>query len=337
MQGSNQTNIESTPSIDYWQILKNRYGVILLTFLLVFMTAAVITSVIPEKYESTSVVQVHPSTIAITPFRGQSSVNPGSQMTAQYLQNEFETIIAPETLKQAAEMAQLPAQWEMEMDVVVNILKGIVETTPRRGTDFIEINVRHASASDAKDIAESVAEAYILRRKKTEEDRAKKALKALDNEKRELSDLVQDYRKDLTVLIQQYGIPYFDGGSAGNRLGLSEQAMFQSARAKLADLETELALISAKNEAWQRDGVEQAKLISQLQVLEKQVPKMRQMVDNRKEDAITLSLKQTNYTQAKEQYEQARGMLREMKKEYTETKILLKTPRVLITVRQLPK
>ncbi|MDB4667087.1 hypothetical protein OAF08_01030, partial [bacterium] len=136
---------------------------------------------------------------------------------------------------------------------------------------------------------------------------------------------------------QQYGIPYFDGGSAGNRLGLSEQAMFQSARAKLADLETELALISAKNEAWQRDGVEQAKLISQLQVLEKQVPKMRQMVDNRKEDAITLSLKQTNYTQAKEQYEQARGMLREMKKEYTETKILLKTPRVLITVRQLPK
>jgi uncharacterized protein involved in exopolysaccharide biosynthesis len=95
MQGSNQTNIDSTPSIDYWQILKNRYGVILLTFLLVFMTAAVITSVIPEKYESTSVVQVHPSTIAITPFRGQSAVNPGSQMTAQYLQNEFDTFVAP--------------------------------------------------------------------------------------------------------------------------------------------------------------------------------------------------------------------------------------------------
>ena len=41
--------------------------------------------------------------------------------------------------------------------------------------------------------------------------------------------------------------------------------MFQSARAKLADLEIELALLSATNEALQRDGVEQAKLISQLQ------------------------------------------------------------------------
>ena len=403
MQGSNQTNIESTPSIDYWQILKNRYGVILLTFLLVFMTAAVITSVIPEKYESTSVVQVHPSTIAITPFRGQSSVNPGSQMTAQYLQNEFETIIAPETLKQAAEMAQLPAQWEMEMDVVVNILKGIVETTPRRGTDFIEINVRHASASDAKDIAESVAEAYILRRKKTEEDRAKKALKALDNEKRELSDLVQDYRKDLTVLIQQYGIPYFDGGSAGNRLGLSEQAMFQSARAKLANFETQADQIkiqidklvqltseelisyaagldlpqnqvtSYANQNRQavdrmldlsaqglgrrhpdmvtmnqraKGALEKAHeevvslkevLKTKLDLVEKQVLKMREMVDDRKEDAITLSLKQTNYTQAKEQYEQARGMLREMKFKHSEATILLKMPRDPITLHETPK
>jgi len=309
----------------------------LLTFLLVFMTAAVITSVIPEKYESTSVVQVHPSTIAITPFRGQSSVNPGSQMTAQYLQNEFETIIAPETLKQAAEMAQLPAQWEMEMDVVVNILKGIVETTPRRGTDFIEINVRHASASDAKDIAESVAEAYILRRKKTEEDRAKKALKALDNEKRELSDLVQDYRKDLTVLIQQYGIPYFDDGGSGNHLGLTEQAMFRSSREELAKLENEGDLLRAKYEALERDKIEQAKLTPQLEVLERQVLKMREMVDARQKDAITLSLKQTNYTQAKEQYEQSRGMLREMKFKHSEAKILLKMPRDPITLHETPK
>jgi len=403
MQGSNQTNIESTPSIDYWQILKNRYGVILLTFLLVFMTAAVITSVIPEKYESTSVVQVHPSTIAITPFRGQSAVNPGSQMTAQYLQNEFETIVAPETLKQAAEMAKLPDQWEMEMDVVVNILKGIVETTPRRGTDFIEINVRHASASDAKDIAESVAAAYITRRKKTEEDRAQKALDALEREQRSQQDLVADYRKELIVLIQQYGIPYFDGGSAGNRLGLSEQAMFQSARAKLANFETQAdqikiqidklvqltseelisyaagldlpqnqvtAYANQNRQAVDRmldlsaqglgrkhpdmvtmnqrakGALEKAHeevvalkevLKTKLDLVEKQVLKMREMVDDRKEDAINLSLKQTNYTQAKEKYEQARGMLREMKFKHSEAEILLKMPRDPITLHETPK
>jgi hypothetical protein len=60
------------------------------------------------------------------------------------------------------------------------------------------------------------------------------------------------------------------------------------------------------------------------------------MVDARKEDAISLSLKQTNYTQAKEQYEQARKILLEMKKQHSETEILLKMPRDLITIRQEP-
>ena len=41
-----QTNASEAAlhAVDYWQVLKNRYGVILLTFLLIFMTAAVITS-----------------------------------------------------------------------------------------------------------------------------------------------------------------------------------------------------------------------------------------------------------------------------------------------------
>jgi len=61
------------------------------------------------------------------------------------------------------------------------------------------------------------------------------------------------------------------------------------------------------------------------------------MVDARKEDAITLSLKQTNYTLAKEQYERALEILREMKKQNSEAEILLKIPRDLITIRQEPR
>ena len=40
MQGTNFRNADDAPSVDYWQVVKNRYGVITLTFLLVFMTAA---------------------------------------------------------------------------------------------------------------------------------------------------------------------------------------------------------------------------------------------------------------------------------------------------------
>ena len=67
---------------------------------------------------------------------------------------------------------------------------------------------------------------------------------------------------------------------------------------------------------------------------------MREMVAARQEDAIRLSMKQTSYTQAKEQYEQARGRLIEMKKEYSEARIRLgkaRYPITPITIRQQPK
>ena len=113
--------------------------------------------------------------------------------------------------------------------------------------------------------------------------------------------------------------------------------MFRSSREELAKLENEGDLLRAKYEALERDKIEQAKLTPQLEVLERQVLKMREMVDTRQKDAITLSLKQTNYTQAKEQYEEARKILFEMKKEYSEAVIRLKMARDPITLRQTPR
>jgi capsular exopolysaccharide synthesis family protein len=72
-------------------------------------------------------------------------------------------------------------------------------------------------------------------------------------------------------------------------------------------------------------------------LVERQVIKMREMVDNRKEDAISLSLKQSTYTQAKEQYEQARAMLSSMKIKQQMARVLLKMPRDPITLHERPK
>jgi uncharacterized protein involved in exopolysaccharide biosynthesis len=161
MQSKAQQSTESVASIDYWQVIKNRYGVILLTFLLVFMTAAVITSVMPRKYESSSVVQVHPSMLAIAPTRGGTQTHSGTLMTRHYMENEFETITAAQTLMEAAAALDLPSRWDMELNDSVETLSKIVMANPIRGTDFIEITVRHANAEDAKDISKAITSAYI--------------------------------------------------------------------------------------------------------------------------------------------------------------------------------
>jgi len=361
MQENGKLGNDTGASIDYWQVIKNRYGVILLTFLLVFMTAAVITSVMPRKFESTSVVQVHPSMITINPLGASGGVNPGAQMTRNYMENEFQTIVAAETLKMAADKISLPTRWSMEMDDVIATLKGVVRASPMRGTDFIEIRVRHAKPDDAKEIADAVSEAYMSRRKATEVNRAQKSLDALDEELISQSDKVQDHRKDLTVLIQQYGIPYFDGNRS-NPLGATEQDMFRNARQRLAEFETQrdqieiqikklvemdnqdlvayaagldlpenqvthyftqyrealenrrtliaqgLAerhpdIIAVEERAQgamsyaQKEAVSlKAVLKTQLELINRQVERMREMVDDRQDDTVDLSLKQHTYT-----------------------------------------
>lgn len=65
-------------------------------------------------------------------------------------------------------------------------------------------------------------------------------LEKLNQELQDQGDLVQDYRKALTVLVQQYGVPYFE--NAGNILGRTEMALFQKSQENLAELEQQQRL-----------------------------------------------------------------------------------------------
>jgi succinoglycan biosynthesis transport protein ExoP len=195
-----ETNLHA---IDYWQVVKNRYGVILLTFVLVFMTVAVITSVYPKKYESKAVLQVVPRGTAIDLFPGMSSSSGTRLSTDKFLATEFEVIKAQKTLLKAVDALDYQSRWGFTRDQALMVLQGCVETETIRGTDHIKISVRHKDPVDARDIATEVAKAYQARRKELENDRAEKGLKALDEALREQADKVEDKRKVLNVLARQ--------------------------------------------------------------------------------------------------------------------------------------
>ena len=55
------------------------------------------------------------------------------------------------------------------------------------------------------------------------------------------------------------------------------------------------------------------------------------------EETVELSLKQHNYNQAKEDYEQTRDMLREMKIKQQEARLLLKMPKTPVTIHERAK
>jgi uncharacterized protein involved in exopolysaccharide biosynthesis len=125
MNLSEQQNEVSLHAVDYWQVVKNRYGIILLTLALVFMTASVITYVMPAKYESTAVIQVKPRGRSIEPLDGVGASR-AQMMTPQFFGTEFEIIRSRNSLIRVVDKLDLVNKWETSNEGTLETLKNIV-------------------------------------------------------------------------------------------------------------------------------------------------------------------------------------------------------------------
>ena len=218
-----QQNEAALHAVDYWQVIKNRYGIILLTLLLVFMTAAVITYVMPKKFESEATIEVKPRSAGMAPLGpGFSDASGASRMTPQFFGTEFEKIKSSNSLSKVVEKLQLVTKWGVEKETAIRILKGIVNTQNIRGTDLISIRVRHTNKEDARDVTLEVARAYKAYRAELESRDAEKKLAELNRAVRDQEDKVEERRKVLATIVRTKGIIYKGQDSFYGTTGVDE-------------------------------------------------------------------------------------------------------------------
>ncbi len=221
---SPQQNEAALHAVDYWQVVKNRYGIILLTLLLVFMTAAVITYVMPRKFESEATIQVMPraaGTLPLGPNLGGEAYSP-NKMTANFFGTEYEMIKSSNSLAKVVDKLGLVDRWTVDKETAIKMLKGIVNTQNIRGTDLIAIRVRHVNKDDARDVAQEVASAYKDYRAEIEGRDSKKALDELNKAVRDQEDKVEERRKLLVEIVRSRGIIYRGPDSFYNQSGVDE-------------------------------------------------------------------------------------------------------------------
>jgi len=239
-QSPPQQNESSLHAIDYWQVIKNRYGIILLTLLLVFMTAAVITYVMPKKYESSATIEVKPRAIGQSPFEGASGQSYGSApMTPQFFGTEFEKIKSSNSLTKVVDNLELVTKWGVDKETAIQILKGIVNTQNIRGTDLISITVRHTDKEDARNVTSEVAKAYKAYRSEIEGRDAEKGLYELNKAVRDQEDKVEERRKVLATIVRTKGIIYKGQDSFYGQSGVDEDQGARSALQTFNELEQE--------------------------------------------------------------------------------------------------
>jgi succinoglycan biosynthesis transport protein ExoP len=216
MQPNNSLNTSDATlhAVDYLQILKNRYGIILLTFILVVLTAAVITYVMPKKYEATAVVKINPlGTNNQVIGNGSSAL-----MTRQFFGTEFKKIESEENLKRAAELTQLPQKMQISIADAVLVLKGGLSARQERGTDLIEISLRMVKDNReyVKPLTEAIALAYSEMRINQETERREKTRVELAKKIQKYEDIVKDYQTRLFEFSAKTGIYQMGGRSGGS-------------------------------------------------------------------------------------------------------------------------
>lgn len=233
-----QQNEATLHAVDYWQVIKNRYGIILLTLLLVFTTALVITYVMPRKFESVATIQVKPPGQNMAPL-GNAFNEAGGKITPQFFATEFEIIKSRNALEKVVSNLELVNRWNISKEEALDILDAIVGTQNIRGTDLITIRVRHTNKVDARDIAEEVAMAYKEYRAEIEGREAERQLRELNKAVRDQEDKVEERRKVLSTIVRTKGIIYKGQDSFYGTTGVDEDLGARNALATFHEIEQE--------------------------------------------------------------------------------------------------
>ena len=162
----NQPTQESTLHfLDYWRIIRIRKTVIISVFLLIAITATVVTFVLPEKYASMARIKIDPDISDITGMNGTPAVAP---YDAYFIQTEFEIMQSEKVLGRVITKLNLNEEWgkkynggaPLKTDETMQILKGIMSLSPERNTKLIDITVYSEDKDEAAKLANAIAEAY---------------------------------------------------------------------------------------------------------------------------------------------------------------------------------
>ncbi len=149
--------------LDYWRIIRIRKTVILAVFLLVVITATLVTFILPESFSSTARIKIERDAPDISGFADRMG---GSGYDPYFIQTEFEVIQSEAVLGRVIKNLNLLEDWgkkyggNLKVPETIQLLKQRMDLRPVRNTSFIEIRVFSEKPDEAAKLANEIAQAY---------------------------------------------------------------------------------------------------------------------------------------------------------------------------------
>lgn len=199
--------------LDYWRIIRLRKTVILAVFLLVVITATLVTFILPESFASSTRIKIERDQSDVAGFAergagGTISYDP------YFIQTEFEMIQSDSILGKVVENLDLNNAWgkkygggtRLTTGEATSLLKNRLDLRPVRNTSLIEIRVFSEKPDEAAKIANEIAIVYKKHRVDQRKEMSQGGIKALEDrflaqeEKVYVAQTNVDYlRKELNI------------------------------------------------------------------------------------------------------------------------------------------
>jgi len=199
--------------LDYWRIIRIRKTVILAVFLLVVITATLVTFILPESFASTARIKVERDNPDIQGI-AERPLGPGYD--PYFIQTEFETIQSETVLGKVVESQNLNKIWgekfrgqgeQLKTPEAVAMLKQRMDLRPVRNTSFIEIKVFSDNRDEAADLANGIAKAYKDFRKEQRQELYISGIRAVEDRLTEQDVKIRKTTGELEQLRDDLKVP----------------------------------------------------------------------------------------------------------------------------------
>jgi polysaccharide biosynthesis transport protein len=223
----NHSNSEtSQPAIDSWQVIKNRIGPIILSFVLVFATAAIITYIMPRKYRGHVEMRIEriEDKIRISDHSGSGGMDPLANSDI-FLKTEFETLTKTATLYPVIEELGLVKKWNLpgRREAFAKMF-GNLDPQLSVKSDFVVIDYYDEDPKTAADVANRIAKSYMQRRIEGKTNSKKAALTVMKKQMADYEQRVLEARTKMVAAARAAGIDLeLNNFQASRSLGVTPQ------------------------------------------------------------------------------------------------------------------
>jgi capsular exopolysaccharide synthesis family protein len=266
--------------LDYWRVIRIRWVLVLLAFLLVLITAAIFTYFQPREYQSSVFVEVK-STAENPRIFGQGDPNQPIH-DPQLAPTVYQVIQRTGILYPVIEQLGLPDKWARDgrrpsRELAYQMLRSKLDVDEVRNTDLLQISVFDSSAQLAADIANKIVSVYQDRRVQEEKEILNRAVTAMNEEVGKQQKRVEDAGTEMArIRDEEHIVDLNPEGTEDSQAPVNGMVVKQET--EVNDADTKVATLSSK--LAQIQNLEGDDLMRMLPTLDVQDPTMQKILPN---------------------------------------------------------